>query len=233
MAVGAAQPVDVVYAQPLQKRVIHAVEFDPLVSQQQRNVFAHLHHGAEVGAAQSVAVEPEFEPAESAVHQRVERHDADMGVGQSGPVVEPLGIIILYIEIHRPRHPFVHRAVERFDPFAFVRVAEEHRVGEYIVGRAQLGETFVLREKVDSQKIAIPPPHLFQQARQFVGQCRAVAQNRHRRRRCARRACPADVVAEILLHGHRQKVESGFVEVAQEAVEFFEGSHRQGFYLQK
>ncbi len=128
---------------------------------------------------------------------RVERYDADVRVGQDGAVVEPLGIVILYVEVHGPCDPFVHRAVECFDPLAFGRVAEEHRVGEYVVGRAQFGETFVFGEEVDRQKIAVPP-HLFQQVRQFFCQRRAVAQYGHRRGWGPHRACPADIVAEIL-----------------------------------
>ena len=72
--------------------MIHPIEFQRLVAQQQGDVLAHLHHGPEIGASQTVAVEPELHAPEPAVDLRVEPHDADIGVGQRGTVVEPLGV---------------------------------------------------------------------------------------------------------------------------------------------
>lgn len=225
VAVGATQAVGVVDAKPVEQRVVDTVKLDLPVAQQQGDVFAHLHDRAEVGAAQPAAEKPEFEASETAVDLRMEPHDADMGVGQGGAVVEPFGVVVLHVERHRPRDLAVERAVERGHTGSAHAVAEEHRVGENVIGRSDHLEAVVLGEKVDRHEVLRLVFSPCDQPRQVVGQRWAVAEDDHPARGIARGPRTADIVAEILLDGHHGEIQRRIERITDECDELLGCGH--------
>ena len=223
--VDAAEAVLIVDHEAVEQRMVHTVKLHRAVVQQQGNVFAHLDHRAEVGTPQPAAEEPAAQRREAVVELRVEGDDADPGIGQHGPIIEMFGVVVLHVEVHGPRDPGVERAVEFVDPFALGAPAEEHRVRQHIVGRAQLVKPLIEGEEVDRHKVALPGRPAFEQPGQFAPQRGAVAEDGRNGARTADRTGPPDVVAEILLPGHDGQIEDRFVEIAHETVDFFECGH--------
>ena len=227
VAVGAAEAVRGVDAQPLEQRMVDAVERQMAVAQQQPDVLAVLDDRAEVGAPQPVAEEPELDAAEAVVEQRMEGDDADMGVGQPAAIVEPLGVVVLHVEVHLPRDLLVEPPVERLDPLAVDALAEEHRVGEDVVFGANLLEAVILGEEVDHQEVLRAVVAARKQPRQFAPERGAVGQQHELLRGAADHPGAADVVAEVLLHGHRREVEERIEGIAEQSND----SERQGHGL--
>ena len=225
VAVDAAEPVPIVHAESVQQRMVHAVKLDPLIPQQQSDVFADLHHRSEIGASQPAAEKPKFETSETAVHLGMEADDADIGIGQRGAVVEAFGVIVLHVEVHRPRNLAGERRVKRPDAVAACAVAEEHRVGKDVILRLHDLEAVVFGEKIDSKEIFGFVFAAFDQPRQVTGQRGAVAQNHHRLRRPADRSGTPDVVAEILLDCHHGEIQRRVERVADESDEFLGCGH--------
>ena len=205
--------------------MVDAVQLERPVAQQQGDVFAHLHHRAEIGAAQPVAVEPELQAPEAAVALRMERDDADPRIGQRGAVVEPLGVVILHVEVHGPRHLAVERAVEFRHALAVGAVAEEHRVRKDIISRADGLETLVEGKVVHRHEVVRLVLAPRDEPRQIVGQRGTVAEDHDPRFGFPDRPGAPDVVAEVLLDGHHGEVKRRVERVADQTDGFFGEDH--------
>ena len=216
VAADAAETVPFVDAETLEQRVVHAVKLYVAVSEQQGYEYPVLHHGAEVARAETVAVAPELHAAEAAEERRMEGYDAHIGVGHGGAVVEMLGVIVLHVEIHGPSRAAVESLVEGLDTFAATAAAEELRVRQHVIFRSQRLELLPEGEEVHGHDVAGLLFGLAPYDGHLVAQGGAVAEDGDAARGVhADGAGAGDMVAEILLHGHRGEEECGVETVAQ------------------